>query len=209
MNDIIETIFDHLNDNWVKFVTAGLFMAVGWFFGKRRARAEWHKKEFLGRLNVSLNMIRDGKLLLRTMLEKSCEEIFLNQVAVTAVLEAARHTTAEDPLLPLPKDDYWYYLNSVLNEVAEKFAEGQLRRDLETPARTETYLICLTCEVAGEMKTRKIRAMMIRRKLLENLPTEQPILERPTHNVRFRTLTQLAAAWKATPERFIEMEICL
>ena len=209
MNDFIQAVFEQLHDHWVKFVTAGLFMALGWFLGKRRARAEWQKKEFLGRLNVSLNTIQDGKLLIRTLLEKSCEEVFLNQVAVTAVLAAARRTTAEDSLLPLPEGDYWFYLNSVLNEVSEKFAHGQLRRDLGQPVQTETWLLCLTCEVAGEMKTRKVRAMMIRRKLLEQLPAEQPALERPTHSVRFRTLQQLAAAWQTTPERFIELELCV
>ena len=55
-------------------------------------------------------------LLIRTLLEKSCEEIFLNKVAVETIVAAARKTTERNPLLPLPKEDYWYYLNAVLNE---------------------------------------------------------------------------------------------
>jgi len=209
VEDILSVLSGYLHDHWIKFVTAGAFMVAGWFLGKRRARAEWRKKEFLGRLNISLNIVRDGKLLIRTLIEKSCEEIFLNAVAVEAVTDAARRTTAADPILPLPEADYWHYLNAVLNEVSEKFAEGELRRDMGLPVTKEVYLLCLTCESAGEMKTRKIRAMMVRKSALENLPTEAPALESPSHSTRWETLRQLAGAWKATPQRFLAVELCV
>src|SRR5688572_19446242 len=183
----LEQIFDSIRDviqgHWVKFVTGLAFMAFGWYLGKRRARAEWRKKEFYGRLNVSLNILKPGEpLLIRTLLEKSCEEIFLNKVAVETVVDAARKTTERNPILPLPKKDYWYYLNAVLNEVAEMCA-------------------------AGAIRTRKIRAMTVRKDVLTNLPAEPPAFERPWHNNRWDTLKILAEQYKADPELFMEVEL--
>lgn len=209
MNEVISTLFEYLHDHWIKFLTAAAFMVVGWFLGKRRAKAQWRKKEFLNRINVSLNVLRDGKLMIRTILEKTAEEIFLNSVAAEAVIASAGNTSPQDALLPLPEKEYWYYLNSILNEIAEKFAQGQLRRDMGQPVQRELYLLCLTCECAGEMRTRKIRAMMIRKASLESLPAGQPQFENPTHLTRWETLRQLASSWKAKPHCFLEMEVCL
>jgi hypothetical protein len=209
----LEAITKFIDDNWMKLVTGMALMLVGWYFGKRKAHSDWLKHEFLHRLNVSLNlMIPDasgqGHLLqIRTVLEKTCEDIFLNSVASDAVEKAARHTTAENPLLPLPQKDYWYYLNSILNEVAEKFALGEIRRDLGLPVTRGKYLICLTCECAGEMRTRKIRAMVIQKRYLENLPTAVPVLEHASHTTRWETLRTLAAEYKKNPWQFLEIEL--
>lgn len=209
MNQFLEALTDWLEDNWIKFLTGLFIMGVGWFFGQRRARSSWRKKEFLDRLNVSLNSIDQNTLLIRTVLEKSCKDVFLNDVAVAAIREASGRTSASDPTLPLLEADYWYYLNSVLNEVAEQFSEGQLRRDMGLPVNTKRYLICLTSECAGELKTRKVRAMLIQRSLLDSLPEEQPQLESPHHITRWETLQKLAKLRKSSPYRFLEIEICI
>ena len=106
MKELLESLEGLIEGNWSKLVSGIVMMVVGWYFGKRRARAEWHRKEFFDRLNVSLNSLRDGKLRIRTVLEKSCLDVFLNSVAVESVIEAARTTTATDSTLALPKDDY-------------------------------------------------------------------------------------------------------
>lgn len=209
LQQFIDAVASHLHDKWVSFVTAGLFMALGWFFGKRRARANWKKKEFFDRLNVSLNIVRDGTLSIRTIIEKASSEIFLNSVAVETITRLALKTTEKDSLLPLPKEEYWFYLNSVLNEVAEKFSEGQIKRDLGLPTTSAKYLLCLTSECAGAMKTRKVRAMLIQKQLLEHLPSEQPKLESPHHSIRWQTLKQLAAEYAKNPDKFLEIEIAV
>lgn len=209
MDQLLEAITDWLEDNWIKFLTGLLIMAVGWFLGQRRARSNWQKKEFLDRLNVSLNTIDQNKLLIRTILEKSCKDVFLNDVAVTKILETSGQTSEADPTLPLPESDYWYYLNSVLNEVSEQFSEGQVRRDMGMPVTVKEYLICLTSECAGELKTRKIRAMLIQRELLESLPEEQPAFESPHHITRWQTLQKLARLRVSHPYRFLAIEICI
>ena len=207
MDEILQTVWKHLHDKIVGVLIAALFTGVGWYWGKRKAEAKWQRHEFFDRLNVSLNTILDGTLQIRTILEKGCAEVFLNSAATETIIALSRQTTANDSIIPLPKDEYWFYLNSVLNEVAEKFALGQIKRDLGLSVSGERYLICLTNECSGEMKTRKLRAMLIQKKLLTHLPTEQPKLESPHHSTRWKTLTQLAAEYQKNPSRFLEMEI--
>ncbi len=207
--EFLNVVWDTLHDHWTKFLYAALIAAVSWFLGRRRERAQWGRREFFDRLNISLNEIRDGKLMIRTIAEESCLEVFLNSVAVSVLVGAARHTTVDDPLLELPEHDYWYYLNSVLNKVGEKFAEGQIRRDMGLPVTTARYVMCLTSESAGEVRTRKIRAMLIQKNLLLNLPKEEPTYESPTHATRWKTLKYLAAQIERTPYKFREVEICI
>jgi len=205
----LDAVGDYLHDNWVKCLTAGLFMAAGWLFGKRRARTEFRKREFYDRINVSLNLIHSGTLQIRTILEKGCAEVFLNSAAIDQLNQAARETSETDPLLPLPKDDYWFFLNAALNEVAEHFSLGQLRRDLGQPVVSQVYVLCLTSEQAGTIRTRKVRAMLIQKKLLTNLPTEAPKFESTHHGTRWKTLQILAREYVQNSYKFIEMEICV
>ncbi len=206
---MLETILTHLRDRGLQWLVALAITSLGGLVAWWKARQRWRRREFLDRLNVSLNLLVDGKLLIRTLLEKSCQDIFLNSMAVKEVLKASGQTTPTDPLLPLPQEDYWYYLNAVLNEVGEKFSAGQIRRDLGEPVRRGLYLVALTFECAGEMKTRKIRAMVIRKELLVDLPAETPQFNSPHHITRWNTLQQMKAAYAATPWKFIEMELCV
>lgn len=209
MKEFLDTIAEYLHEHWIKFLVAMLFMAAGWWFGKRRAASQWKRREFLGRINFSLNTLQEGKLLIRTLSEKSCEEVFLNQIAVEKVIAAARETTADDPTLPLPQDEYWFYLNPVLNELSEQFSLGMLSRDMGLPVERASYLIALTSERAGEIRTQKIRAMVIHKTLLENLPEEEPEYESKNHATRWKTLNTLARLYKTQPWKFQDVEICI
>lgn len=202
---VIATLREHA----IKIMTGFVLMAVGWYFGKWRARAHWKKQEFLDRLNVSLNTIDNGTLKIRTLSEKRCEEVFLNSVAADTVQKLARLTTANDPVLPIPLNDTWYYLNAVLNDLSEQFATGLMKRDMGASVSAATYLVALTCESAGDMRTRKIRAMVTRKSLLINLPTEMPKLESPNHATRWQTLQFLATEYARNPQRFLEVELCV
>jgi hypothetical protein len=204
----LSAITDFIHDNWMKVLTGFVLMALGWVFGRRKARSDWRKREFLHRLNVSLNLLLPGEpLQIRTLLEKTCDEVFLNAVAAENIATAARKTKPDNPLLPLPKEDYWQYLNAALNEIAEKFSAGEIRRDLGLPVTRATYLICLTCECAGDLRTRKVRAMVIQKKHLENLPATPPQFEHPRHSTRWDTLKVLAAEYKKNPWQFIELDL--
>ena len=207
MDKIVEAVTDLIEDHWVTFLTGLGVMAIGWIVGNWRAKRRWEKKEFFDRLNVSLNSISDGTLRIRTILEKTCLDVFLNSVAAAEIVDAAQKTTEQDATLPLPKADYWYYLNSVLNEVAEKFAAGVVRRDMGLETKSTRYLICLTNECAGDVRTRKVRAMLVQKSLLEKLPEKCPKLEAASHATRWQTLQRLAAELQKSPWKFLEMEI--
>lgn len=204
-----QSVLQLLKDHGIKLLVSLATLAVGAWWGRRRALRQWQRREFLGRINVSLNTFDNGRLLIRTLLEDELENVFLNSAAVQQVLEAAKRTTESDSILPVPKDDCWYYHNFVLNEISERFAQGAVRRDMGLAVTCRRYLICLTCEAAGDMRTRKVRAMVIQKETLFNLPDQLPDLESASHKTRHATLKQLAEAYKTRPERFLEVEICV
>jgi len=209
MREVIDVLVEHADDHWLKIVTGMVLMAAGWVFGRYRAKTAWKKKKFLDRLNVTLTSIRGGKLRIRTILEKRCEDVFLNSVALARITAAAEKTNADDAIIPLEEEDYWYYLNDVLNEISEKFALGQLQADIGKPVKEARYLLTLTCESDGPLRTRKIRAMLIRKDLLTDLPQKMPGLESKYHITRWNVVRQLAKSYEQTPHRFLEMELCL
>jgi hypothetical protein len=190
--------------------TAASF-TLGRWWGRYRARKQWQAKEFLGRVIVSLNSFVGGTLRIRTVFERSLEEVFLHPHAVDQVLSAAQRTTKENPLLPFAKDDRWYILNFVLNAVAERFSAGAMRLDAGEPVKPVVYALCLTSESDDELRVKKVRAMLIRRDLLLDFPYTEtmPKLEQPWHDVRILTLRKLAKAYRADPENFLTLEICV
>lgn len=209
IDQLLQTLQDYIKDHAVKLLTGLILMGIGWFFGRKRAHAHWQKQEFFDRLNVSLNIIEDGMLKIRTLSEKRCESVFLNSAAVDTIVKLATKTTAQDPLLPFPQNQNWFFLNSVLNDLSEQFALGLVKRDLGGPVHSAKYLIALTCEAEGEMKTRKIRAMVIKKTLLLSLPEETPKLESPRLITRWGTLKFMAAEYARNPDRFCEIELAV
>ena len=209
MADFLQTVRTLATEHGIKVLTAAAFTLAGWLIGRWRAARSWRNREFFNRLNVSLNSLQDGKLLIRTVLEKTCEEIFLNSHAVDRLLKAAQKTTKDNPFIPVDKDDRWFYLNAVLNELSETFANGLFRREAGLPHQAVRYLICLTNECDGEVKTRKVRAMVIRKDVLINLPEQAPALESSNHSIRWKTLQLMQKAYQADPGQFIEAEIVI
>jgi hypothetical protein len=186
------------------------FFAGRWW-GRYKASRQWRKKEFLDRVIVSLNIFADGYLKIRTVLERSLEEVFLNRLAIDKVWAAAKRTTAENPVMPIPKADRWYLLNFVLNAVSEQFVAGNIRQDTSQPVTVVKYALFLTCELVGEERIRKVRAMLIRRELLEDFPYQDslPRLENPWHEDRIKTLRAAAALFHKEPDNFLTLEVCV
>jgi hypothetical protein len=208
-----------VNDSGKKLVTTVVVSAItslaaflfGRYYGRYKARREWMSKEFLNRVIVSLNIFADGFLKIRTVVERSIEEVFLNPVAIEKVQAAAKQCTVDDPLLSIPKADRWFVLNFVLNAVAEQFVTGQIKLDAGEKVTAVKYALFLTCEVVGDERIRKIRAMLVRRDLLENFPYLEslPQLENPWHEDRIKTLRRAAALYKTEPDLFLTLEVCV
>lgn len=207
MADVFEAINDLITEHWLKALTGIAFAVIGWWIAKLRANRQWQQREFYHRINFSLNSINDGVLQIRTLSEKTCDDVFLNESAVEQLVKAAQKTKPGLPLIPVPKNDCWFFLNAALNEMSEQFAVGLLQREAGKVVSAEQYLICLTNECDGEVRTHKVRAQVIRKSLLLDLPKERPKLESKNHLVRWETLMHLAGEYQKAPHQFIELEL--
>ena len=193
----------------VTVVTASLTFVLGRYWGRRKANRQWQSQEFLDRVIVSLNILDDGKLKIRTIFEQGLHEVFLNKVAEEKVLAAAKRCTPDHPILPIPSADRWYLLNYALNAIAEKFVAGLLRLDAGLPVTTLRYALFLTCEVVGPERIRKVRVMLMQEKHLRDFPytTNMPELENPWHADRIRTMRAAAELYSREPDHFIILEV--
>lgn len=195
----------------VAAVTSTVTFFVGRWWGRYKASRQWQRKEFLERIIVSLNIFADGYLKIRTVLERSLEEVFLNRLAVSKVLAAAKATTRDNPLMPIAREDRWFILNFVLNAVSELFVTGHVKQDAGEKVSRVRYSLFMTCEHLGDERIRKVRAMLIRTDLLENFPyaDTMPNLESPLHDDRIRTLRKAAELYKKEPDNFLTLEVCV
>ncbi len=158
-----------------------------------RARQMWRRRDFMRRINFTLNYIEGTTLKFRTLREDELADILLhNDHAQSVVLRAARRTTLERPFLDFTKDDAWMVLNAVLNELSEQFAFGHLARSMGAGAKSEWYVFGLTCERHRDVRMNKLRVMIIARPLLETIDRHENLaFERPSHHVRLQTLRRM------------------
>ena len=189
--------------------TTVLCYALGVVVGRYRAYREWTQKSFLGRINISVNSFIDGTLKIRSLTERSLEEVFLNSLAVKKVRAAAALTTMDSPLLALAQEDCWFLLNFVLAAFSARFSPGVIRHDAGLPVECLTYRLFLTCEKAGDDRIHKVRALLIREELLRDFPyhDSMPKLEDPNHSDRVLTLRTAARMFASHPHYFMRVQI--
>lgn len=181
-------LLEYAKENWDQLAllaTVGLVLLTYW-----RARSTWKTRDFLGRINFSLNFIQENRLKIRTLQENNIDDILLNNNhGRRMMLKAASQTTLEKPFLELPEKDAWIVLNSVLNEISEQFADGFLAIAAGLTMRTTTFIFGITCERDADVRMNKIRVMIIERALLEKIDELEEIeFESPHHHVRLDTL---------------------
>ncbi len=146
-------------------------IGVVWF----RRRRDWKRNQFTEQVNFSLSYLETDAeghthLSLRTLLELSASGVWLNEYGVRKVQKAAGKTTLERPFLAIqPRRDMELVRHAVLNVLSERFAQVFLARAIGVDVRTETFLYGLTWERYGDIKTRKLRVMVVRLSDLEAL----------------------------------------
>jgi hypothetical protein len=211
---------DDVSDEYIKRIVVTVLVAIttstvtffaGRWWGRYRANRQWVAKEFLDRIIVSLNIFADGFLKIRTVMEKSLNEVFLNRVAIQKVETAARATTLDKPIMPIAKGDRWFLLNFVLNAVAEHFVTGHIRHDGGQPVTIVKYALFLTCEKLGDERIHKVRAMLVRQDHMIEFPYQDsmPKFENPWHEDRIKTLRFAAELYKKEPDNFLTLEVCV
>ena len=191
-------------------------LLIGWLWGNWRALVAWKKKEFRSNVVLSLNSLLPPtkenykiSLKLRTLFERSLQDIFPNRAMQDIVQRAINKTTETDPILRLEKEDSWHILNAILNKIAGMYPEGSLKKDMGIKTESKWYLFCLTFERSGSMRTQKPRIMIMDREKFLNFPEANEVeLEDPQrHTTRVNTLLALKKDYRENPHLFQEMEI--
>jgi hypothetical protein len=159
-----------------------------------RARYLWRRRQFLTRINFSLNFYEDGTLRFRTVRENDLAHALLeNAHAIRLLLRTAR-SKRPGPFLLFNREEAWTILNTLLNELSALFAEGFVAKSMGLPTRSEWYTIGLTCEKSDVLKTTKIRVMIIPKRLLMDLDKFDAAtvkFEQPHHHIRLDTLKEM------------------
>jgi hypothetical protein len=156
-------------------------------------RRAWTHKYFLSHVNFSLNYLQDGTLAMRTLLEMPGEEVWLNEHGVELVNAASLKTTVEQPFIQLWEiKDQEFIQRAVLNALSQRYAEGYLAASLGLSVARDQYVFGITCEKQGEIRTLKVRVLIIREPTLIELfgPSRQAdSVELPTPWLRARMQT--------------------
>ena len=206
---LIELAIDYVRDYWEQaaaLATLCIVLLTYW-----RARSVWTARDFMSRVNFSLNYVDAGTLKIRTLRETDIDRILLgNKHGERVVLRAARRTTTEEPFLRLRRPDSWLVLNSVLNEISGRFSEGFLAASMGLPTRAATYVFAITCEKHRDVRMNKIRVMLVEKSLLVGIDKLEDLqFESDSHHVRHETLKTMRQLY-LTPEHrhaFMEIEI--
>lgn len=191
--------------------TTVLSLLLGRLWGYYQARRQLEALHFFDIINVGFNLLDGGTLKIRTVFETTLENIYRNRIQVETLKKLARKTTTANPMIELTKDDAWYYLNFLLNNLSEKFTEGTAREACGLPVTRTRFSLFLTCEKVGADRLHKIRAMLVRQELLESFPYNEslPVLEKDYHQDRVVTLRCAARAFREKNHLFLPFDISL
>jgi hypothetical protein len=206
-------VIDLVLDNWELVLLLITWSAIGAVSIRRQH--DWRHRRFTQQVNFSLTtpVERAGSetLLLRTLLEESAANVWLNEFGVSRVLKAARVTTREDPFLRIvQRRDRDLVMNAVLNVLSERFSDAFVARAVGVPIKTGVFLFGLTWERYGEMKTQKLRVILVKRTDLERLfdkasgERELGVIE-DSHRPRIETLRRMFELWSSSNQEDRDM----
>lgn len=174
-----------------------------------RKRIDWQHKRFSNQVNFSLNLIEEKNkqsyLHIRTLFEDDALNVWLNEHGVAVVRKAAAKTTLEDPFIRISdQTERDAIMTGLLNVLSEKYSEAFIARSLGLQVHTDTFLFGLTWERYGEMKTEKLRAIVVRKNILERMQgTDIKTLE-ASHKPRLHTLKTMYRLWCSSNPNDIE-----
>lgn len=140
-----------------------------------RRRSDWMRKSFMSQVNFSLNFIQNGQLCLRTLLETTAPQVWLNSYGIRKVFKAASRTRPDQPFIILnDEEDMGFARRAVLNVLSEKFAEVYLAQGMGLPVKIARFVFAITFENFPDMRTRKIRILIMEVESLKKLFIETP-----------------------------------
>lgn len=187
--DTLEKVFNlarqHVGTVGLLFTWGGIL----WVY--LRKRADWSRKQFLTQVNFSLTYVAGGKIAMRTLMETTAQRVWLNDLGVKKVARAAAKTTHDQPFVGLgdPADMDFVY-RAVLNLLSEKFAEAYLAETLGLPVASQEYLFAVTFERYSDIRTLKLRVLLVSEKDLERYfgPDGRVELPNDIYKARLKTM---------------------
>lgn len=166
--ETIRHILMEMRPHWNTLALVLTWVGIGVVYLRRRK--QWHRKQFLAHVNFSLNYVQGTGLVMRTLLERPASDVWLNDYGVRMVLAAAHRTTVEEPFIRLrhPRD-VEFANRAVLNLLSERFADTFLAASLGVPVRKALFCFAITCEKYEEIRTHKLRVLIVEEKMLKDL----------------------------------------
>jgi len=209
----MELLFDclrFLRDHGSKVILVITWVGIALVWRKRRA--SWFRKEFMNQVNFSLNHIADGALTIRTLLETTAQKVCLNEWGAKLLINAASKTTETDPFVRLSdQGDRDFIHRAVLNTLSERFAETFVAAALGVPVKTSRFFFAITCEKYEDMRTRKIRVLLIAESTLKRFgpgcESDELRVAAPKLSDRIRTLQAMYAENKADTQVLSHLEL--
>jgi hypothetical protein len=166
--DAIRHFLETMHPHWNTVALILTWLGIGIVYLRRRAH--WRRKQFLGRVNFSLNHVAGNALVMRTLLEADTMDVWLNEYGVRTILAALRRTTVDQPFILMDNAvDRQFVNRAVLNALSERFSETFLSAALGEPVRTATFCFAVTFERYQEMRTFKVRVLLIAEQTLLEL----------------------------------------
>lgn len=167
MQHILELLHE-FRQHWS--VVALIVTWVGFAVVYVKRRAAWMRKQFLNQVNFSLNYVSNDTLAMRTLVEHKAQDVWLNEYGVNKVFAAAQKTTLEHPFIVMDDQTDQDFINrAVLNVLSEKFADAFLAAALGAPVKQTAFCFAITFERYSEIRTLKLRVLIIEEAVLERL----------------------------------------
>jgi hypothetical protein len=166
--EIFQRFMEYIRPHWNTIALIVTWVGIGLAYWRRRG--QWLKKQFLARVNFSLNYLSADTLAMRTLLETTSSLVWLNDYGVALVNAAAKRAPVDQPFLILPEPSDQDFANrAVLNILSERFAETFLAASLGRPVCMSPHIFGITCEKYGDIRTLKIRIIVIAEQTLLDL----------------------------------------
>jgi hypothetical protein len=171
--DAIQPVIDFVRQYGGALSLAFTWGALAWVYLAKRS--DWSQKQFLGQVTFSLNYVLAGRLVMRTLVEVSAQNVWLNDLGVRQVRRAASRTTQDQPFVQLPDDsDMNFVYRAVLNVLSEKFADAYLAESMGLPVESSEYRFAITMERYSDIRTLKLRVLLVGARELETVFASNP-----------------------------------
>jgi hypothetical protein len=200
--DVAQPVIDFVRQYGGALSLAFTWGAFAWFYLAKRS--DWSRKQFLSQVNFSLNYMSAGRLVMRTLVEVSAQNVWMNDLGVRTVRRAASRTTADQPFVKLADEsDMNFVYRAVLNVLSEKFADAYLAESMGLPVESSEYRFAITMERYSDIRTLKLRVLLVSTRDLENVFAPNPPEGNGVgvHNDLYRSRLQTLQAMHALHRR--------